>query len=378
MDTNGLNAYLSRTDDLTWSHDTFSLPHLIEHVEFPQLLKLVDNFKRNCKPDSTLFPQGEIVKLHGVKTLKKAVLIDKGSSPHSSSSCEQVADEYGPITRQVAPCSVRKLMVPIGYSRTLQILPYRHPEYQYETAGDLVKEKPRPSAVIVGKKICLHEKHCVIQAGDVLAITSVDKRCTNNGVVDFLICKHNDKTIGLPMSCVGKFTVHREETLYNLKDFVSRRIELPQKIQFCDSLPPNPTQCKTIARGGERMIVPDREYIVESIQTHQYLVCTLCNSQSSVSAAKVFFIPVTHPAAKQLKVRLPLFHDIRSYQQTLNERFCTNLSMKNVLDPSPIEFSGYQDILVNKLGEVYDFGGPELPPRSQRETDHGRYFLIEV
>ena len=370
--------------ELSWSEETFSVPHLIENIEFPQLLKLandlitVTNSKTGVTPGElsnfnntprgkALARDGDILKLHGVRTFKKIIATGAGSS----TPCEQVAHEYGFLSPPGSTSIYRQFKLPINFNTPMQILPFRDQRHVYPTAGDLVKERPRPAAVVVNKAISIPEKHCFIKEGDVLAITSVDKRCTNAGVVDFLICKHNDKTIGLPMSCVGNFTVLVDETLFTLNDLVSKHIDigLPQKVVFHevtkDSTQPEHAT-KTLQRGGEHHIIPGEEYIIENIIKEQYLICTKCEENlESLGHNKVYFIPTNSATARQMRVKLPLFHDLKSYQKTLNGRYCTNLSMREILDGTPIEVVSEPGVTVRKLAEVYDFSGPLLPPRKE-------------
>lgn len=371
--------------ELNWSEETFSVPHLIENIEFPQLLKLANDLisvpnsniikagstseipqLKHTSRSKSLAREGDILKLHGVRTFKKIIATGAGSS----TSCEQVAHEYGYLSPPGSTSIYRQFKLPINFSTPMQILPFRDQRHVYPTAGDLVKERPRPTAVVVNKAISIPEKHCFIQEGDVLAITSVDKRCTNAGVVDFLICKHNDKTIGLPMSCVGNFTVLIDETLFTLNDLVSKHIDigLPQKVVFHavtkDSTQPDHAT-KTLQRGGEHHVIPGEEYVIENIIKEQYLVCTKCDEKESLGNNKVYFIPTNSATARQMKVRLPLFHDLKSYKQTLNGRYCPNLSMREIIDGTPIEVVDEPAVTMRKLSEVYDFSGPLLPPRKE-------------
>lgn len=371
---------VSTTMELNWSEETFSVPHLIENIEFPQLLKLANDListptstggdsqlNVNVPRGKALAKEGDILKLHGMRTFKKVIATGAGST----TSCEQVANEYGFLSPPGSTSIYKQFKLPVNYSMPLRILPFRAEKHVYVTAGDLVKERPRPTAVVVNNSISIPEKHCVIKEGDVLAITSVDKRCTSSGVVDFLICKHNDKTIGLPMSCVGNFTVLTDETLFTLNDLVSKHIDigLPQKVTFHTMTSDNtqPEHCsKTLHRGGEHHIIPEEQYVVENIIKEQYLICTKCEEKlDSLGDNKVYYIPTNCAAVRSMKVRLPLFHDLKSYQQSLNARYCTNLRMREVADGTPIETVGEPSVTVRKLSEVYDLGSPLLPPRKE-------------
>lgn len=381
--------------DLHWSEEAFSVPHLLDNIEFPQLLQVLlpkaEPQTSHIKPnhqhvhlngltgksaDSPL-QDGDILKLHGVKTFKRVIMT--GAGPASAQApAEHVTNQYGYLSPPGSTTIYKQFSVPVSYSVPFQINPFRDLDHVYVTAGDLVKEHPRPSAVVVNKTISLHEKHCVIKEGDVMAITSVDKRCTSTGVVDFLICKHNDKTIGLPMSCVGNFTALQDETLFTLDDLVSKHVNigLPQKISFHPaSKPATRSQCETLARGGEHLIVPDTEYIAENIVKEQYLICTMCDAgaDNSLSHTKVYYIPTSCSIARRMRVRLPVFHDINTCKQVLNTRYCPNLSMRVILDATPIGYIGELRIIIKKLSEVYIKDGPVLPPRKEyKHTDAGK------
>ena len=371
--------------DLRWSEETFSIPRLIENVEFPQIIKLTTTenstpppllistatstsddptaINNNYPPGSTLLKDGDVFKLHGIRTFKRVIVTGAGAP--AQDSCEQVATEYGYLSPPGSTSIYKQFSVPASYSMPLQILPFRGSTHIYPTAGDLVKEQPRPSAVTVNKTISIPEKHCIIKEGDILAITSVDKRCTSTGVVDFLICKHNDKTIGLPMSCVGNFTAVQDETLFTLTDLVSKHVDIgfPQKIRF-QSLPDTDIRSNysTLTRGGDHHIVSGAEYVAENIIKQQYLICTQCiDNNNGLSNTTVFYIPSGCSLMKTMKVRLPLFLDTKTCQQVLNNRYCPNLSMRELLDAGPIELVGQSQVTVRKLSEVYE--SPQLPPR---------------
>ncbi|XP_067936200.1 uncharacterized protein [Watersipora subatra] len=360
--------------DLQWSEETFSIPRLIDNVEFPQILQLVKvthssnpkndiNSAKHYSHKKSFLKHGDIIKLHGVRTFKRVILTGAGSLTQT----EHVATEYGYLSPPGSTSIYKQFSVPSNYSMPLQVLPFKGMDHIYETAGDLVAEHPRPNAVIVNKTISIPEKHCTISEGDVLAITSVDKRCTNTGVVDFLICKHNDKAIGLPMSCVGNFTALQDETLLTLSDLVSKHVDIgfPQKIRFHElaTLDNIQTSRQTITRGGQHHLIPEEEYIAENIVKQQYLVCTRCvESMNGLSNVQVFYIPATCSLMRDMKVRLPLFADTQSREQVLNGRYCPNLSMKDILDVLPIELVGQSDVTAWKLSEVF-YESPQLPPR---------------
>lgn len=375
--------------NLNWSEGNFSLSHVIEKtVQFPQLLRVelasgepltkrgpvlgVSSLLNTQQPVNNngnlplhiSLKDGDVLKLHGILTFKKVIVTGAGSS--AQTSAEQVANEYGYLSPPGSTTIHRQFSLPVGLSLPLQILPYRGIKHVYSTAGDLIQEQTRPSAVTVNKTISLPEKNCVIKEGDILAILSVDKRCTSTGVVDFLICKHNDKTIGLPTSCVGNFTAVQDESLFTLDDLANKHIDigLPQKICFQPRTPNTTGKSQTLVRGGEHHIVPGNEYVAENIIKQQYLICTKCGNSNTVSDVKVYFIPTNCPSARHIRVRLPLFYDLNSYKQTLSTSFCPNLSMRNILDATPIEYTGEPEVIVRKLSDVYNMDNPQLPPRT--------------
>lgn len=358
---------------INWSEETFSIPHLAEQVEFPQLIKIARTSNGyHSGPADGIFTRGDVFKLHGLRIYKKVVVT--GAGPPSS-DCELVANDYGYLSPPGNTQIYRQYSVPVSFSTPLQILPFRDLKHVYPTAGDLVAEKSRPNSVIVNRQIFLPEKNCVIKKGDILAISSVDKRCTSSGVVDFLICKHNDKTIGLPMSCAGDFTAHCDESIHTLSNLVAMHIDFPQKVKFLNGV--TRKNDETLVRDGKHHIVHEEEYILENVVKQQYLICTKCDDNASLHQTKLFFIPTNSPAAQQLRVHLPLFHDLKTYRQITSSGYCTNLSMKNIVDCTPIEPIGYPRVVVRNLGDVYDISAPELPPRKEI-LSQGQYLLYSV
>lgn len=403
--------------DFNWSEERFSVLNLVDNVDFPQLLKLskspetnsgnashhrhgnkflnsqkteLINLTKNEKSPYSesertqnvdhLLKEGDVLKLHGVRTFKKVIVTGAGALAVPQTSSEQVATEYGYLSPPGNTSIYKQFSLPVSFSVPLSILPFRDTKHVYKTAGDLVEERPRPSAVYVNTLISLPEKNTVIKEGDVLAITSVDKRCTSAGVVDFLICKHNDKTVGLPRSCVGNFTAKPDETLFTLSDLVARHMDigLPQKICFHSA--DNCSQVQTLKRKGEHYIVPGAEYIAESIVKQQYLICTKCEeNNNSLPHTKVYYIPVNCPAmTQQWKVRLPLFHDMKSYSHALNSKYCPNLSIRDIVDATAIEHVGKQDITVMKLSDVYDITSPQLPPRKDFSSPDSGNIVLDI
>lgn len=359
-----VQCFASAIMAINWSEEAFSISYLAEQREFPQLIKIArtSNRYQHGSPSTTAnFSHGDVFKLHGLRIFKKVVIT--GAAPPSSDS-ELVANDYGYLSPPGNTSIYRQYSVPVSFSTPLQILPFRDLKHVYRTAGDLVAEKSRPSSVIVNQQIYLPEKNCVIKKGDILAISSVDKRCTSSGVVDFLICKHNDKTIGLPMSCVGDFTAHCEETIYSLSNLLATHIDFPQKAKFLNRASSQGRE-ETLARDGQHHIVRETEYILENVVKQQYLICTKCAENEDLQTTKLYFVPSNSRAAQHLRVHLPLFHDLKTYRQIMSSGYCANLSMKNVIDCTPIEPIGDSHVVIRNLSDVYDITAPELPPRKE-------------
>lgn len=380
---------------INWSEDTFSAAHLSENVEFPQLIRIaapslgsgidkgyvhgaVINGGCSSSADNAHISYGDVLKLHGVKKFKRVL----ATRVTDISAKELVAHEYGYLSAPGDTSICKQFSIPSNFSVPLQIVPYRDRDFVYHTVGDLVKETPRPKSVIVNKRIVLQEKNCTIKEGDIISILSIDKRCTNLGVVDFLICKHNDKTVGLPMSCVGEFTAHTEETLYLLSDIIRKEIDLPQKVIFIkkDSTPSISTT--TLLRGGEHFIIPGQPYILQNVVKRQYLICTKydqsytgvtgCVHRGLSSSGHVIFIPTDSAFARKLLVHLPLFHDLREYRKIVTSHGCANFSVRNIIDCTPIELAFDSKVVAKELAVACDIQTPTLPPRKDISDQDGK------
>lgn len=348
-----------------WSEELHDLDRLAGRSEFPLLVRLADDVANSL--GATVLRVGDVLKLHGVKTFKKMLLT--AASGDSGGRSTTVGGGAGG--------GADLLAMPLGYSARVRVLPMRSADHVYPTVGDLIKETPRPRAVVAHKRIVLPEKGYAIGAGDVLSVNCVDKRCTSAGVVDYLQCRHQEKTVGLPASCVGNFTALADETQYTVRELADA-FELPLRLKF---LPTGGDPGGGGGRSGpeeERADAPrspyarscaelaESEYVASGLQRRQYAVCTDSRSTTVAKTDWLYFVPVDCPrdgsAPAPVRVRLPLFHDLASYNAALG-RFCANLSMKHVVDCAPVEKAATRDAYRCTLADGYDLIAPTLPRR---------------